>query len=378
MKKILSLFLYIALLGDGAFAYAESVSINWQFKTDGPIWGASATNNDVSFVGSGDGSLYALNTNSGSLKWKFTTDGAIYSGVRLAEDVLYFTSDDGFVYKLSQADGALIWKANIHIDETEKRFPLDADCCTWDYRGSTPALNEGSLYVGSADGNFYALDEEDGAVKWSYKTKKQVNSSPAIADGKVVFGSFDGSVNALNLSDGSEVWKVKTYVPISSSPAIHKGVVYIGGRNTKLMAFSLEDGAVIWEKIYNDGSWVESSATIFDDTLYIGSSDLSKTMSLNLETGAENWALNAMNGLDVAQPLVTQEAVYQGIFGYDASFKPKAGMIKVDRISGEFIWWLAMPDLPDFTGHGVTATPEYANDAILFGALTGVFYSLNP
>lgn len=377
MKRFLYLFLGIFLLG-GSIAHAENVSINWQYKTGGAIWGASATQNGVSFVGSGDGKLYAINSADGSLKWTFATDGAIYSGVRLAENALYFSSDDGHVYKLSQADGTLIWKANIHIDEAKKRTALDADCCTWDYRGSTPALNAGSIYVGSADGNLYALNAQNGGIRWSYKTKKQVNSSPAIADGKIVFGSFDGSVNALNLDDGSLVWKVKTYLPISSSPAIHKGVVYIGGRNTKLMALSLADGAVIWEKLYNDGSWVESSATIFDDILYIGSSDLSKTMSLNIETGAENWAVKPMKGLDVAQPLVTQTAVYQGIFGYDSKFQPKAGMVKIDRISGELIWKLAMPDIVDFTGHGVTATPEYANDAILFGALTGVFYSLKP
>src|ERR1051326_3953847 len=45
----------------------------------------------------------------------------------------------------------------------------------------------GVVYIGSVDGNVYAVDEETGKEKWKFKTlaSRQVTSSPTIANGLV-------------------------------------------------------------------------------------------------------------------------------------------------------------------------------------------------
>src|SRR6185312_13411925 len=64
----------------------------------------------------------------------------------------------------------------------------------------SPAIAEGVVYIGSTDGNLYAVDQETGKQKWKFKTfaSRQVTSSPTIANGLVYFGGFDGSLYAIH------------------------------------------------------------------------------------------------------------------------------------------------------------------------------------
>ena len=84
------------------------------------------------------------------------------------------------------------------------------------------------IYVGSWDGNLYALNL-DGSLKWKYDTGNYIWSSPALgADGTLYVGSYDDNLYALN-PDGSVKWKYATGYSIESSPAIGAdGTLYVG------------------------------------------------------------------------------------------------------------------------------------------------------
>ena len=64
---------------------------------------------------------------------------------------------------------------------------------------ASPAVGgDGTVFVGSSDGNFYAIDSRTGTVRWSYAVGSAVNSSPAIgSDGSVYFAADDGNLYAL-------------------------------------------------------------------------------------------------------------------------------------------------------------------------------------
>ena len=54
---------------------------------------------------------------------------------------------------------------------------------------------------------------------WTFKAAGPVKSSPAIVQGRVFIGSDDGNVYALALADGKKVWAFKTGGEIESSPS---------------------------------------------------------------------------------------------------------------------------------------------------------------
>jgi outer membrane protein assembly factor BamB len=57
------------------------------------------------------------------------------------------------------------------------------------------------VYVGGGN-NVLALKASTGALLWSYATGGHVNSSPAVANGVVYVGSADGRVYAFGLKKG--------------------------------------------------------------------------------------------------------------------------------------------------------------------------------
>ena len=47
----------------------------------------------------------------------------------------------------------------------------------------SPCINNGIVYFGSVNGDFYAVDADRGDVVWSVQVGSAVRSSPAVADG---------------------------------------------------------------------------------------------------------------------------------------------------------------------------------------------------
>ena len=58
---------------------------------------------------------------------------------------------------------------------------------------------------------------------WNYITSGRVSSSPVVVGNVVYVGSGDGNVYALNATNGAQLWNSS-----GSSPAVANGVVYVG------------------------------------------------------------------------------------------------------------------------------------------------------
>ncbi|MCX8175006.1 MAG: PQQ-binding-like beta-propeller repeat protein [Candidatus Micrarchaeota archaeon] len=91
---------------------AASGRIRWTYQTGGWAAGSPAISSSSIYIGSLDGTLYALST-SGSLRWKFPTGGAIHTKPELYSSagslVAVFGSEDGKVYGVETASGSEKW-----------------------------------------------------------------------------------------------------------------------------------------------------------------------------------------------------------------------------------------------------------------------------
>ena len=109
---------------------------------------------------------------------------------------------------------------------------------------SSPAVVDGTAFVGSANNRIVAIRVSTGTVKWVYSTGQPVYSSPAVAHGRVFVGSDDGEVYALSASTGELVWAHPTGdIVYFSSPAIKYGAVYIGSDDGNVYALDESTGA---------------------------------------------------------------------------------------------------------------------------------------
>jgi len=72
---------------------------------------------------------------------------------------------------------------------------------------SSPTVVDGTVYVGSSDGNLYSIDAGTGDEVWSFETDGTV-SSPIVVDGTLYVGS--DALYALDIESGEEVWRFET------------------------------------------------------------------------------------------------------------------------------------------------------------------------
>src|SRR5687768_5132019 len=76
----------------GIYTAARSPSLSsvvWRYKTAGRVMSSPLVVGDAVYVGSTDGSLYALGRQDGALRWKFATRGPVNSSPASSGGVVY-------------------------------------------------------------------------------------------------------------------------------------------------------------------------------------------------------------------------------------------------------------------------------------------------
>lgn len=137
---------------------------------------------------------------------------------------------------------------------------------------STPVAQDGRIWFGSSDCNFYCVDAANGQMIWTFKTQehpKGILSSPALSDRAVFFGAYDGNVYALDKDTGKPVWINRDADFVGSSPALAPdlNLLFIGmeyGLATQkgaLAALDLKTGEQKW--------WLPTAEYIHGSPAYI-------------------------------------------------------------------------------------------------------------
>jgi len=187
------------------------------------------------------------------IKWKFSTKGQLISSPAVAAGLVYVGSTDGNLYAIEAESGEQKWKFETHVRIT-----------------SSPAVDHGAVYFGSYDGNFYAVDAASGKLKWKFQSRGERRfagkhlhgtqpeaevmpdpfdfylSSPAVSAGLVYFGSGDGNVYALQADSGKLRWRFQTGDVVHASPAIADGTIFIGSWDSYFYALDAATGKKKW------------------------------------------------------------------------------------------------------------------------------------
>ncbi len=188
------------------------------------------------------------------VKWSFPTGDRIVASPVYADGLVYIGSDDGNLYAVDATSGQQRWMQ-----------------ATGGPVAATPAVVDGRAYVGSYDGKFYAFNAKTGALLWKFSTGGERRfeakglhgmqprqqtfadpydvflSSPVVAQGAVFFGSGDGHLYALNAATGELRWKFQTGDVVHASPAYADGVLFVGSWDAKLYAVDAATGRELWQ-----------------------------------------------------------------------------------------------------------------------------------
>ncbi|MFO6424095.1 PQQ-binding-like beta-propeller repeat protein [Motilimonas sp. KMU-193] len=384
MRSLIKTSLIAALvagsLGTSTLAQAASGDYLWSFKTQGQIWSSIKVNQQIAFFGSDDGYFYAMDTERTKLKWKFKTDGIVRSTPAFHHHKVYITSDDGFLYAINRWSGRLLWKQDLHDGDATRNLPANQAPWDFDYTKSSPVTNGNLVYVGSADQHFYAFNARTGELVWKFKTGGSIRSTADVEGNMVYISSWDGKTYGLNKHTGELIWSHTSGAPIVSDPLVIGDKVIIGSRDAHLYALDAATGAVSWDYMFQDWSWIESSAIEGenDDVFYIASSDSKRLIKFDADSGQEIWSFDT-KGWSWGTPKLADGVVYIGATGADEYWTPvNRGFYAVDAQTGEQLWQY-QPDASkqpykDIVHGGVYGTVEVKHGKVFVPDLDGYMH----
>jgi outer membrane protein assembly factor BamB/orotate phosphoribosyltransferase len=170
---------------------------------------------------------------------------------------------------------------------------------------SKPVLSDGVLYFGSDSGNFWAIDAETGAAKWSHKVLfgsqgKLIFSSPAVYMDTVFFGAYDGNFYALDKNTGKKKWVAWHADWVGSSPCVAHdlGLVYVGMEfgfwkfKGGVAAYDVHTGKRIWQSDSSEYTHGSPTYSIKNKVVVCGSND-GIVYGLHARTGKVLWTYKA-------------------------------------------------------------------------------------
>ncbi len=217
----------------------------------------------------------------------------------IAYNKVFAASRDGDVIAFDKVTGKEIWQADLSDIDGERGF-FDSRQSAQLAGGLTTGMNK--VFIGSENGNVYALGSETGELVWQGKVKGEIINSPAIDSGILVVNSASGVLQAFNATTGKELWKVEQDVPALtlrglSSPVIASGGVIVGQANGSVSVYLLEKGQQGWTAEVGEATGttelervvdVDSAPVIFGDKIYSVSSR-GNLVSIDLRTGKILW-----------------------------------------------------------------------------------------
>lgn len=223
-----------------------STALTGQYEFNAPPVAAQGI---VATQGAGSGStIYALNESNGAMAWTRGTDAGGFGTVAMSVDGLY-ESQPCQTYDFALATGLPVWFQNTGCDGGGGATPVVANGAVYSPIGS---VYDGTLYAaetGTVLGTFaadvapavtattaYMLQSKtlrsiavsNNQVNWSFAGDGALVTSPIVVNNYVFVGSSNGNLYAVDATTGAQLWTQKFSAAIPGSPAYAAFLPYTG------------------------------------------------------------------------------------------------------------------------------------------------------
>lgn len=282
--------------------------------------------------------------------WIFEAGGPVWGGIEIDADGVYVGSEDGNVYALDAEAGTERWR---YATEGPVR--------------AAPLLHENALYVHSDDGYLHVLNPADGALIRRIRLGDPVFDRPAFGaqgyrydsvasapipvPGAIVVGHGQDLV-AVDPDSGGVRWRFTADDIITSTPAAGPDGVIFGSFDGKIRNVHTGSGALLWS--HDTGAPVAASPALFGELVIVGSRSY-EVLALRLAAGSPAWSFYDWFSWAESSPVVRDGVAYAGS---SDSQKLRA----LDAATGSPIWEFD-------TGGSAWARPAVTGDAVFIGAV---------
>jgi outer membrane protein assembly factor BamB len=192
------------------------------------------------YVGSDDGYLYALSSDTGAIRWSFKARGSVEHPPEIGSKALYLSTAADRLIALEPMTGKSLWQ---YERDKPEGFTI--------HGYASPRLGRDVVYAGFTDGFLVALRADSGEIVWSRSLAAaseqfvDIDATPALRDDLLVAASYSGGLYALRASDGEVAWR--TGIEGTSSIELGSDRIYVAAPREGLIALNMK-GEVLWRQ----------------------------------------------------------------------------------------------------------------------------------
>jgi outer membrane protein assembly factor BamB len=243
--------------------------------------------------------------------WDSRVSALLSGGPSAGLNKLFIGSENGKIYALSTETGELYWEADI------KGEVINA-----------PAVESGKVVVNSASGVMKALNVDTGEEIW--KVEQDVPaltlrgiSTPIIASGGVLIGTAKGDVSVYLLDSGQQGWsteigeatgstELERVIDVDSAPVVFGDKIYAISSRGHLAAIDLQSGRLLWKRQYSS----YRQLAIYRNTIFL-TDTRGHIYAIDRVNGIERWSNLDLTNRGVTGPAIIDDYVVVGDFeGY--------------------------------------------------------------
>lgn len=227
-----------------------------------------------------------------------------------------------------------VWRGNIaRTGEFNAKGPLREPRLKWKFDTgksvkASPVIVNGIVYIGSDDGNFYAIDLASGEEKWRVSTGSKIRSSAAVYAGKVFFFNGKGAF-ALDANTGQEIWRKGRGLwddspLIVPGPIQYKngetldGIVFYSQPWKGLVGLNIADGTAVWHYRDQHGPGKDGCSALVHRGHIIHFRGSQATEVVNLLTERQAYAIDGAVDFGYFTPAARDGVAYSFIRGVAA------------------------------------------------------------
>ncbi|MGQ3330182.1 outer membrane protein assembly factor BamB family protein [Halorubrum sp. FL23] len=273
-----------------------------------------------------------------TVAWTYEAEGPFWGSPAVADGTVFIGSADNALYAVDAGSGEAVWTFS-----SDHRIE------------ATPAYDDGTVYVGSYDKHLYAVDAETGEERWSRSFNGLIRGSPTPWNGSILVGigchnlacawyandadvPENGWVYSLDAESGETEWRVEIGTEVVSTPALTDETMYVGASDGVMYALDPNTGDERWTYETRDMIW--SSPAVAYGTVYFADWN-GNVHAVDAETGEEMWFADTAGRYISGSVAVSEDAVYVGNTPYNSLDDPTTNYGKVfrfDRQTGEEVW----------------------------------------
>ncbi len=291
----------------------------------------------------------------------------------------------------------LAWSYEPSVPEGKRRPPIEA----------SPVVADGRVFVGSQDGNFYAIDLETGEPAWVFEADGPIIAPAAALGDRVCFGDTHGVVYALAVADGEELWRFETGGKIEGGVNVlaeedRPARVFVGSHDYFLYCLDSATGEELWKQETGNyvvstpslvrsgeridlvfggcdgllhvlpadgegerreieiGAYVANTSAVRDGICYVAHNG-GEIVAIEIASGETAWS--AKTGIEyVASPAVDEGRLYAA--------GPDKRLVAYDRATGEEIWAF-------LSRRSLSSSPLVSGGVVWQGGMDGRLYAVD-